>query len=91
MMYLSLLCLPLVWQSLSIAVCTAANAFGTPGGVKYMTRDDVMPQWLDISLAGGMLLLLAIDSTGASIVKENSRKFLETAAPHNCCSHVPVH
>ncbi|CAM9440026.1 unnamed protein product [Ascophyllum nodosum] len=41
-------------QSLSIAVCAAANAFGTPGGGKYMTRADVMPTWLDISLAAGL-------------------------------------
>lgn len=60
-----------------------------------MTQNDVMPQWLDISLAGGILLLLYIDSTvtlknrmGASVVKENYRVFLETGAPHDCCSLV---
>eukprot|EP00904_Undaria_pinnatifida_P002594 jgi/Undpi1/12335/HiC_scaffold_5.g02011.m1 len=39
-------------QSLSIAICTAANAFGTPGGGKYMVRSDVIPGWLDASLRG---------------------------------------
>lgn len=39
-------------QSLSIAICTAANAFGTPGGGKYMVRPDVIPGWLDASLRG---------------------------------------
>lgn len=35
-----------------MAVCAAANAFGTPGGSKYMARADVMPGWLDVSLSG---------------------------------------
>lgn len=39
-------------QSLSIALCAAANAFGTPGGGKYMVRADVIPGWLDASLSG---------------------------------------
>eukprot|EP00903_Cladosiphon_okamuranus_P013917 g12945.t1 len=39
-------------QSLSMAVCAAANSFGTPSGGEYMTRADVMPGWLDTSLSG---------------------------------------
>lgn len=39
-------------KSLSMAICAAANAFGTPGGSKYMVRADVMPGWLDASLSG---------------------------------------
>ncbi|CAM9832790.1 unnamed protein product, partial [Hapterophycus canaliculatus] len=39
-------------QSLSIAICAAANSFGTPGGREHITRADVMPGWLDAALAG---------------------------------------
>lgn len=41
-----------VLQSLSIALCTAANTFGTPMGCKYMVRADVIPGWLDVTLRG---------------------------------------
>ncbi|CAM9522470.1 unnamed protein product [Ectocarpus sp. 13 AM-2016] len=39
-------------QALSMAMCSAANSFATTGGNEYMTRADVMPGWLDSSLAG---------------------------------------
>ncbi|CAM9910687.1 unnamed protein product, partial [Sphacelaria rigidula] len=39
-------------QSLSIAICAAANAFGTPAGGQYMMREDVVQKWLDVSLRG---------------------------------------
>ncbi|CAN0546639.1 unnamed protein product, partial [Ectocarpus sp. 12 AP-2014] len=39
-------------QALSMAMCSAANSFATTGGSEYMTRADVMPGWLDSSLAG---------------------------------------
>ncbi|CAM9687415.1 unnamed protein product [Pylaiella littoralis] len=39
-------------QSLSIAICAAANSFGAPPGVDHMMSTDVMPGWLDISLSG---------------------------------------
>ncbi|CAM9558960.1 unnamed protein product, partial [Ectocarpus sp. 4 AP-2014] len=39
-------------QALSMAMCSAANSFATTGGSEYMARADVMPGWLDSSLAG---------------------------------------
>ncbi|CAB1119021.1 unnamed protein product [Ectocarpus sp. CCAP 1310/34] len=39
-------------QALSMAMCSAANCFATAGGSEYMARADVMPGWLDSSLAG---------------------------------------
>ncbi|CAM9435604.1 unnamed protein product [Scytosiphon promiscuus] len=39
-------------QSLSIAICAAANSFGTPGGREFITRADVLPGWLDAALSG---------------------------------------
>lgn len=60
-----------------MAVCAAANSFGTPSGGEYMTRADVMPGWLDTSLSGKSVKLHAFCSakwgTGASTFRDIHR------------------
>ncbi|CAM9767090.1 unnamed protein product [Choristocarpus tenellus] len=39
-------------QSLSLALCSATNMFGTPSGMSYMSEASVMPGWMDAALQG---------------------------------------